>query len=306
MADADRLISLCLCTYRRPEGLRLALRSLLDQALPQGYRAEFIVADSDPQQSAAATLASHFTPQELQRVQLIKPRSSGVSYSRNACLDAAQGEIICFIDDDEQARPGWLLHLVRTMEQSGAPIVVGPVIPCFGAPVPRWLQASGVHAVRTAATGSYVSWKSAGTGNVAMRRTVIAQGQRFDPLFSATGGEDSYFFAQLEKEGRRIVHCAEAVADETVPAERLTRRWVLLRALHGGRNYVRVMRHLSNSRATYLTLGLRGMVTALVLVVPAALLALVQHPQHLRWASRVAGGLGKVVAVAYGRGRYGG
>ena len=41
-------VSVCIATYRRPEGLRRLLESLEAQALPEDFSVEIVVVDNDP------------------------------------------------------------------------------------------------------------------------------------------------------------------------------------------------------------------------------------------------------------------
>ena len=83
-----------------------------------------------------------------------------------------------------------------------------------------------------------------------------------------------------------------------------TRRWILGRAFHGGRTYVRLRHHLG-WRAAYPMLALYGLVYAAVVMLPMLLLTSVGHPRHMHYALKFAGNLGKIAARFYDAGRYG-
>ena len=57
---------------------------------------------------------------------------------------------------------------------------------------------------------------------------------RFRPEFGS-GGEDKDFFRRMIAQGNRFVWCAEAHVYETVPPERLSRSFMLRRALLRGK-----------------------------------------------------------------------
>lgn len=298
------LISLCVGTFRRPDGIVAAARSLLAQEVPAGWRTEVIVVDNDPTGSARAPLQDHLRADERSRIRYVVESTPGVSHMRNRCLDEARGELIAFIDDDETAPSGWLGHMVDALQRHQADAVFGPVEPVYVTPPPAWVTVNGVHHRARRRTGETLAWEAAQTNNVLMRRHLLDGGLRFSALFARTGGEDSFLFGQALQAGRRLVWCDEASVQETVPPVRTTRRWILGRAFHGGRTYVRLRHHLG-WRAAYPMLALYGLVYAAVVMLPMLLLTSVGHPRHMHYALKFAGNLGKIAARFYDAGRYG-
>src|ERR1700757_1984617 len=105
MVDA----SIVVCTYRRPVLLDACLRSLLSQRNPYGT-SEVLVIDNCAARSAEPVFrawASPFAAQEIPLRYLVE-ENTGVAFARNRGVDAASQPIVCFIDDDERALPGWL------------------------------------------------------------------------------------------------------------------------------------------------------------------------------------------------------
>ncbi|MEM8647111.1 MAG: glycosyltransferase, partial [Pseudomonadota bacterium] len=81
------------------------LASIEAQAVPEAWTVEVVVADDSLDGSAAAiTKAAGISVP----VQVIAVASRNIAQARNACLDAARGEYIIFIDDDEIAGPAWI------------------------------------------------------------------------------------------------------------------------------------------------------------------------------------------------------
>jgi hypothetical protein len=56
----------------------------------------------------------------------------------------------------------------------------------------------------------------------------------FDPGLGLTGGEDTLFFTRLQRSGKRILWCREALVHERVPKDRLTPRFLLRRKFRNG------------------------------------------------------------------------
>src|SRR5215475_12703271 len=88
-------------TRRRREYLAVALASVAPQAAARGC--ELLVVEDDPHDAATAALAARHGARYLAHG---APR--GLNAARNTAIDAAGGELICFLDDDVEAWPGWL------------------------------------------------------------------------------------------------------------------------------------------------------------------------------------------------------
>lgn len=102
----------------REELLRACVRSLAALDYPD-Y--ETIVVDNRP---AGAP------PIELAGVRVVREPRPGLSAARNRGLEAAQGEIIAFTDDDVEVDPGWLLAIALRMSDHPEEVcVTGQVIP---------------------------------------------------------------------------------------------------------------------------------------------------------------------------------
>jgi succinoglycan biosynthesis protein ExoM len=156
--------------------------------------------------------------------------------------------LVAFMDDDLVLEPGWLDHLLDTLEQSGADVAVGPVRPRFAeGTAPAWDPAgtrftrvlprpSGTTLVvggRNRTRGFVISTAS----SLWRRATCFTDAAPFDPAFGASGGEDLDLFLRLEGRGRRFVWCAEAGVWETIPAGRTALRYQAMRAYSGAQVY---------------------------------------------------------------------
>jgi glycosyltransferase involved in cell wall biosynthesis len=114
-------VSTVIPTRGRPELLRRAVNS----ALAQTWRAIEVVVVID-----GVDLATSITVAELMwqdaRVRVVElPVSVGGSDARNRGVDAACGEWIAFLDDDDEWLPGKLEAQLDAVLQSAAPVVIG-------------------------------------------------------------------------------------------------------------------------------------------------------------------------------------
>lgn len=105
-------ISVILATRDRPTLLPRAIESVLAQRY---RRWELIVVDDGETDAVTQALAG----QEDERVVVAEGPRRGLSAARNAGLDRAGGEVICYLDDDNVLHPEWLhavAHLFAARE----------------------------------------------------------------------------------------------------------------------------------------------------------------------------------------------
>ena len=232
------LISICVCTYRRPTLLGKLLRSL-DQQVTNGlFKFSILVVDNDACQSARSIVESCSERSSVPIVYWVEPRQN-IALARNASVGMARGEFVAFIDDDEEPACDWLCRLYDMLIEYSADGVLGPVIPKFDKGAPAWAIKGQVFQRRSFRTGDVIHWSLTGAGNVLIKREVLLESDGpFNPQLGA-GGEDTDFFYRATLRGRVFLWCAEAVCHEQVPAERTRVAFQLRRALLRGKTALR-------------------------------------------------------------------
>lgn len=263
-------IDIGVCTFRRPQ-LAEALDSLGAIDVPAGTRLRIVVADNDHEPSAAAIVArkAKELPHEIVHVHC---PASNISIARNACLDAAEGDFLAFLDDDCAASPRWLTELVATGKATGADAVLGPVRAIYGTAAPAWMRAGDFHSTMPVfARGEIITGY---TCNVLINRKSPAfEGLRFDLALGRTGGEDTQFFTQMHRAGGRLAFASEAWASEPVPDHRARFGWLMQRRFRTGQTHGRLLAVSGGRRAKALALAAAKMsycAGAALLALPAA------------------------------------
>ncbi|MEV8213004.1 glycosyltransferase [Leifsonia sp. NPDC077715] len=263
-------VAIAVLTFRRPTDIRAILPALAREVETAGglpFEVRIQVVDNDREASARDAVAALAGSLSVTIDYAVEP-TPGISAARNRALaeaDAAEDDLLIFIDDDERPEPGWLAALLGVWSAGGAEAVVGPVRSTFERQPDAWIEAGGFFQRRRLATGERV--EVAATNNLLLDLAFVRRhGIRFDLGVGITGGEDTMFTRELIRAGGRIVWCAEAMVVDVVPAKRVSRRWVMLRAFSSGNSWALTSLKLARTPAervrTVADLVVRGAVRA--------------------------------------------
>ncbi len=245
MSSYAATLDVCICTFKR-QSLAKTLQSISAQILPEGQSIRAIVADNDETPSGE-TLARETAARLGLALLYVHAPARNISIARNACLAAAQAPLVAFIDDDEEAEPGWAAALAGCLEDTGADIAFGPVKAVYDADTPAWVRRADMHSFQPRLGADGVP-ETGYTSSVMMRREVIGD-LRFDPTLGRSGGEDTVFFHQLSQAGALLAYCDEAVVTEPVPKSRANLGWLLRRSFRSGQTHGRLLQSLGKSAA---------------------------------------------------------
>jgi GT2 family glycosyltransferase len=198
--------SILLPTRRRRDYLQVALASVAPQARTHG--AEMIVVEDDPADPETARLAAVHGARYVAHG---APR--GLNRARNTALEAAGGELLCFLDDDVEVWPGWLEALLRAARDH-------PDHDAFGGPIRARLEGGRLRTcgrepppVTTLDLGPQdVEAELVWGANLALRRRALERVGTFDPARSGPGDEEEWE-RRLRAAGGRILYVAAAGVD---------------------------------------------------------------------------------------------
>ena len=242
-ADAGpRPVTVGVPTFRRPDGLRAVLDALAPQVARMSAEREVgvVVVDNSPEAGARAA-GEAAGPAVGITVRYVHEPRPGLAAVRNAAIAHATPDgYLAFIDDDTEPAAGWLAALVGCAERTAATAVAGQVRYRLPEDTDPWVRASGHFDTALLVTGEDIS-SGASTANLLLDlRQLRIAGLRFDDDYSFTGGEDSRLMRDIRLAGGSVVGCAAAVVDESVPADRARREWVLARAERNAETWARV------------------------------------------------------------------
>jgi succinoglycan biosynthesis protein ExoM len=225
-------ISVCVCTYRRPEPLLRLLRELRDQETGGRFTYSIVIVDNDRQQSAEPVVRAFAASCPVMIKYCLEPQQ-GIARARNRAVENAAGDLIAFIDDDEFPIKSWLLNLYETLQRYRAAGALGPVQRHFDEQPPKWLLKGNFYCKPTHPTGFMIGPTEGRTSNLLFDRALI-EGDA--PVFrpELRSGEDLDFTSKMMQRGHCFVWCDEAIVYEVIPPARWRRAYMLRKALLRG------------------------------------------------------------------------
>lgn len=223
-------ISVAIPTIGRP-CLYQVLKSLKNQHLGHGQTMEIIVADDSEDQCVGNLIEKFDLDMDIA---LLVVCSQNVAIARNACLDAARGEIILFIDDDEVVPKDWATAMYQQVIDTKADCLFAPIQPVYRPDAPRWLTVLNPIFPEEMRTGVRYAKVVGRAGNSAIRRSFIHKTAiRFDPKYRKYG-EDLFFFTQCAAAGARMLATDRPMVVELIRSDYHNLSSVLSTLFHRG------------------------------------------------------------------------
>lgn len=227
-------IDVCICSYLRPQIVE-TLAAVAGQTGIEPGRIRVVVADN----SLSGESRDRVLQSRLQfglNLLYVHAPANNISLARNACLDAARGRWIAFLDDDELPSANWLAALLEEAERGHWDAVLGPVNAIYPAGSRRWLSHGDFHSARPVWAGDRI--ETGYTGNVLFERALpLKWGLRFRIQLGKSGGEDEDFFYRFNDVGGRIGFAPEAIVYERVDPNRASLVWLLRRNFRAGQSH---------------------------------------------------------------------
>jgi succinoglycan biosynthesis protein ExoM len=249
-------IAICVCTYKRPQGLKRLLDSIA-RLQNDPATLHVCIVDNDAKGREGYRFIEENKNLYPFKISCEVEETPGISYARNHTLRMAQKldvQYLAFTDDDIEVSPLWLKDHVRVMETYNADLVSGKSEPLFEkAPSKDILYSSFfLNNFGCPATGMQID--SAGTNNITIRKSVFDREgyDVFDTTLATSGGEDIDFTLMLSLKGYNLVQCSTGVVYETFPNERLSEDWILKRYFRGGSVYAYILKKRRGVKAFYI------------------------------------------------------
>ncbi|HEX4346722.1 MAG TPA: glycosyltransferase [Vicinamibacterales bacterium] len=235
-------LDLIVATYNRELLLSRLLESVRGAAVPPDLRLRVIVADNNSS-DGTASLVARLQSTWGDALRYVFEERQGKSFALNAALDLADGDVVGFVDDDEQVAPSWFETVLRVFEDPSVAFASGPYFPNWVSDVPAWLPPD---------YPAVVGWVDAGPatleygvnysgtmmgGNAAIRTHIVKRLGGFNTDIGRIGSnlcgcEDADLSYRLTASGARGLYVPEMIIYHYVPPERVTKRYYRRWCLH--------------------------------------------------------------------------
>ena len=305
--DDDLGVSVVVCAYT--EKRWMLTRAALDSALHQSPRPQQVLLVVDHNAGLAARARRELTGVTV----LESDGTPGLSGARNTGLKAATQPVTVFLDDDAEARPGWLESLVQPYSSPDVVATGGSVHPRWPGRRPRWLPHEFDWVVGCSYRGlpETVSVVRNPIGaSMSLRTSLALEAGGFDDAVgrvgtSPRGCEETELAIRLtaSRPGSVIFYVPAAAVDHHVSADRLRFGYFVSRCWHEGLSKADVVRMVGSSA------GLERERRHTAVVIPAALmrelrsLAAGDAGAGMRMAATIAGLCTVVAGYFTGRAR---
>ena len=231
-------VVICAYTEARWDDLSAALASVEHQTRPA--KDVVLVIDHCPALFARARAAfPHVTVVENAGPQ-------GLSGARNEGFRRTSADVVAFLDDDAQADPSWLEHLVAGYQDEAIVGVGGSVVPGWQAPRPRWMPAEFDWVIGCSHSGmptDVAPVRNFIGANMSFRRSTLEQVGGFSYSLGRSGAnsagcEETELCIRAARivNGAQLVYEPDALVTHTVSAGRRTPSYFLRRCYGEGRS----------------------------------------------------------------------
>jgi glycosyltransferase involved in cell wall biosynthesis len=233
-------LDVLIASYQRPELLSRTLESLLSAPVPADLDVHVTVVQND-ETRGTLQVVELFDSAFNGRLHCVHERRRGKSYALNTGINSTDGDLIGFIDDDEEVDRRWYAQIADAFVNERVDFIGGPCLPRWGAVPPGWMPISyrGVIGYVDDGDRVMVFGKDAPGilmgGNAVIRRRVLQRAGEFLPSLGPRpdrrllSGEDEDFYARLLNVGAHGLYLPGLKIYHYVPPERLTkayyRRW---------------------------------------------------------------------------------
>ncbi|MGV2830265.1 glycosyltransferase family 2 protein [Myxosarcina sp. GI1(2024)] len=299
------LISICVITYKRPEGLRLLLKGINEQVFRkiECPEIEVIVVDNDTS-GLAERICEEIELEFQWKLKTGVEAQRGITYARNHSISmvSPDTEFIAILDDDEIPEGSWLENLLLVQQEYGSDIVTGPVVPLFeDSQIPDWIMKGKFFQLPRYQTGE--RRPVAFTNNVLVKAEILRKfNPVFDNRFATSGGSDSYLFLTLNKAGYKITWADKAIVYDIISESRTNLKWILFRGYRTWSNHSSHEKELHPSFSVQSLRVLKGfglIITGTFGLVPSLFMGKAAVATSLLYIFRGMGTLGGLLGLYY-------
>jgi glucosyl-dolichyl phosphate glucuronosyltransferase len=244
-------ISVIICTYRRPDVIEAAIKSLVKQSLDPN-KFEIIIVDNNSQDETL-DIVQPFIRNLFPKVRFVIEDRQGLSYARNTGVELSHADIVAFIDDDAIADVTWLTELIdvyRNFPEVSA--VGGKIIPLWEESRPIWFTDSLLGYLSVIDWGEetkFLKWPERLLGtNSSFRKNILIALGGFDVNLGRRGNllmgsEETMLQKAIMEKGHNVVYAPKAIVYHRISAIRISREYLRRIAYGDGRTDAFLQKH---------------------------------------------------------------
>jgi glycosyltransferase involved in cell wall biosynthesis len=229
-------LDILLPTLNRSVQLRRAARSVLSADCPGNLTVDLYILDNnstDDTRSVAMELIAEWG----ERVRYLLVQRPGKSSALNAGIAASGGDLVGFLDDDEEIGSAWLHHVAAAFSHPEVDFIGGRYVPVWPGEPPDWLPPRHTAAVGLVDGGTEprifgVNYEGVLVGgNAVIRRPALERAGAFRPALGPRVNkrllscEDEDLYLRLLDLGLTGWYLPDLVVLHHVLPERLTKRY---------------------------------------------------------------------------------
>ncbi len=234
-------------TYNRQQSLSRTLCSFQRARVPKGLIVGITVVDNNS--SDNTRLEVERWKERVPGVSYVYENRQGRSFALNAGIDATSGDLIGFIDDDEEIEESWYETVYDAFTTRDVDFIGGPYIPKWEIEPPKWLPKKYCGVIGDIQLGEEIvpfdkSYPGILMGgNAVLTRTILNRVGLYMTSVSRKGkkllaGEDEDMYQRLLMARAKGLYLPHLRILHHIPAERLTkryfRRWCFWRGVSSG------------------------------------------------------------------------
>jgi len=234
-------------TYNRQQSLSRTIESLARAEVPTGLSVGVIVVDNNSNDETQCVVKRW--KERFPRLTYVYERRQGRSFALNAGIEITSGDLIGFIDDDEEVDESWYETVHHAFTTWDLDFIGGPYIPKWEIDPPSWLPKKYCGVIGDIQAGDTIvpfDDKYPGIlmgGNAVLTRAIVNKVGHYLTSVSRKGkkllaGEDEEMYQRLLQAKAKGIYIPDLRIFHHIPAERLTkhyfRRWCFWRGVSSG------------------------------------------------------------------------
>lgn len=275
MAGSDILMTVVICTHRRPRSLSMTLDSLVRfSSVESDWEVLVVENDAVPSEEMRQLVDNYRSKLPLRHCLEAIPN---LSRARNRGAREARGQYLTYVDDDAEVTAKWLAALKGACERQRPDFCGGPSYPIFREKAPSWFrEAYATEYVYGSVTRELRYGEWLGGMNFTVRKDVLSGLGGFSEALGMAGktiayGEETHLMIEAwnRNAALKVLYLPDAKVLHEVRPSKYKLAWNFKSWWASGRDSarMRMFRHNKTVALKVLTANLAQLVIRSVLVV---------------------------------------